>query len=260
MPVDKIIFLQKGKINFNNLQVASFISHRLKKKLILFLIEIPENQKEKAKDQLFSLDIDFEIRNQIEYGEAKDEIKSEKPDLLIMTREKISPFEHIFKLTSSEKFIKGFEYINILLLQEDCKKIEKILINIDRDTSTLYYIKSAFSFAKKLGVDFQMITSFCEIFYENRLKKTHPDEEAKKLVSDIFKEHIDAVKRKIAESIGGENVELIVVKGDPKKEIPYYARKNLYDLLIINEDIEEKDSYIENSEMSVGIFKDEEGA
>ena len=260
MPVNEIIFLQKENVNFNNLKVASFISQKLKKKLILFLVDIPENQKEKVKDQLFSLNIDFEIRNQIEYREAKDEIKAEKPDLFIITREKISPFEHIFKITSSERFIKGFEYIDILLLQEDCDKIEKILINVDRETSTLYYIKSAFTFAKKLGVGFQMITSFYEIFYENRLKKTHPDEEAKQLVADLFKEHVDAVKEKIARSLEGENVELIVIKGDPKKEIPYYARKNQYDLLIINEDIKEKESYIENSEMSVGIFKDEEGA
>lgn len=260
MPVNKIIFLQKDKVNFNNLKVVSFISQKLQKKLVLFLIDIPENQKEKVKDQLFSLNIEFEIRNQIEYGEAKDEIKSEKPDLLIVTREKLSPFEHIFKIASSERFIKGFEYIDIILLQEDCDRIEKILINVDRETSTHYYIKSAFTFAKKLGIDFKMITSFYEIFYENRLRKTHPDEEAKELVLNLFKEHVDEVKRKIAESLEGENVELIIVKGNPKKEIPYYARKNQYDLLIINEDIEEKESYIENSETSVGIFKDKEGA
>ncbi len=260
MPVNKIIFLQKEKINFNNLKVVSFITKKLQKKLILLLIDIPENQKEKVKDQLFSLDIEFEIRNQIEFSEAKDEIKTEKPDLLIVTREKISPFEHIFKITSSERFIKGFENIDIILLQEDCDKLEKILINVDKETSTLYYIKSAYIFAKKLGVDFHMITSFYEVFYENRLRKTHPDEEARQLVAQLFKEHLDIVKEKIAKALEGEKVELIVAKGDPKKEVPYYARKHHYNLLIINEDIEEKESYIENSEMSVGIFKDEEGA
>ncbi|SNZ08174.1 hypothetical protein SAMN06265182_1196 [Persephonella hydrogeniphila] len=258
MPVNKIIFLQQKKLNFNNLDVAIFISEKLQKKLILYLIDIPQEEKEKAVSVLSSKDVDFDIKNQLEFDEATEEIEAEKPDLLIVTQEKISPLEHIFKITTSEKLVKKLENLDIIMLKEDEYRINKVLINIDKESSTPYYIKSAYLFASKLGVDFNMITSFYESFYENRLRKTHPDEEAKQLVAELFKEHIDTVKRKIAEALSGEEAELIIIKGDPKKEIPYYARTHEYDLLVINEDIKDRESYIENSETSISIFKDKE--
>jgi len=259
MPVNKVIFFQKDHINFNNLKVVKTIAEKLDKKLVLLLIDIPEEERLEVLRVLSDSSVEFELKNNLEFGEAKEHIKQEKPDLLVVTQEKVSPLEHIFRLTSSEKLVKSFENIDILMLLEDTDSINKVLINIDKETSTPFYIKSAFLFVKKLGVQFDFITSFYESFYEYRLKKTHPDEEAKQLVLDLFKEHVEVVKRKIIEGLKGEKVELVVIKGDPKKEIPYYARKKGYDLLIINEDIENKESYIENSETSVGIFKDERG-
>ncbi|WP_457642965.1 hypothetical protein [Persephonella sp.] len=256
MPVNKVIFFQKDHINFNNFQVVKDITRKLNKRLVLLLVDIPEEEKKKAEEQLRAENIDFELKNQLEFGEAKEHIKGEKPDLLVLTQEKISPLEHIFKLTSSEKLVKSFENIDILMLLEDTDRIEKVLINVDKETSTPYYISATYLFVKKLGVQFDYITSFYESFYEYRLRKTHPDEEAKQLVMELFKEHLEIVKRKIAEGLKGEKVELVVIKGDPKKEVPYYARRRGYDLLIVNENIENKESYIENSETSVGIFKD----
>jgi len=259
MPVDKVIFFQEKSVNFNNLKVVKKIAQKLDKKLLLLLINVPEEEKQKVLVFLQDTGIDYEIKNQMEFESAKEEIKREKPDLLVLTQEKISPLEHIFRITSSEKFVKEFEDINILMLLEDVDDIKKVLINVDKETSSSFYIKSTYLFVKKLGVEFDFITSFYESFYEYRLKKTHPDEEAKQLVLDLFKEHVEIVKRKLAESLEGEKVELIVIKGDPKKEIPYFARRKKYDLLIINEDIDDRESYIENSETSVGIFKDERG-
>jgi len=258
MPVNKVIFLQQDELNFNNLDIAVFISQKLQKKLVLYLVDIPQEQKEKATHILSSKNVDFEIKNQLEFDEATEEIETEKPDLLILTQEKISPLEHIFRISTSEKLIKKLENLDIVMLKEDEKSIDKILINIDKESSTPYYIKSTYLFADKLGVDFELVTSFYESFYENRLRKTHPDEEAKQLVAELFKEHVDTVKRKIAEALKGDEAELIVIKGDPKKEIPYYARTHGYNLLIINENIKDRESYIENSETSVGIFKDKE--
>ena len=257
MPVNKIIFLQKDHLNLNNLKAVKDIAHKLDKKLIILLIDIPEEEKEKVKEILSESKIHYEIKNQLEYDEAKEEIKSEKPDLLVITQEKVSPLEHIFRTTSSEKLIKGFENIDILMLLEDVSSINKILINVDKETSTSFYIYSSYLFASKLNVEFDFITSFYESFYEYRLRKTHPDEEAKQLVADLFKEHLEVVRRKIADGLKGARAELLIIKGDPKKEIPYYARKKGYDLLIINENISDKESYIENSETSVAIFKDQ---
>ncbi|NPA17519.1 hypothetical protein [Persephonella sp.] len=259
MPVNKVIFFQKNHVNFNNLKVVRTIAEKLNKKLVLLLIDVPDDEKSEVSRFLSDSNIEFELKNQLEFDEAKEHIKQEKPDLLVVTQEKVSPLEHIFRITSSEKLVKSFENIDILMLLEDADSINKVLINVDKETSTPFYIKSAHLFVKKLGVEFDFITSFYESFYEYRLRKTHPDEEAKQLVLDLFKEHVEIVKRKIAEGLEGEKVELVVIKGDPKKEIPYYARRRGYDLLIINEDIDDKESYIENSETSVGIFKDEKG-
>ena len=258
MPVDTIIFYQKGKVNFNNLEIVKKITSKLQKKLILLFVDIPQEEKEKALSIVSSNGIDFELKNQIEEDFIKEEIKKEKPDLLILTREKLSPLEHIFKTPETEKFIHSIKNIDIILLQEDASKLEKVLINVDKETATPFYIKSTHLFVSKLGVDFHFITSFYEAFYELSLMKTHPEEEAKQIVADLFKEHIEIVREKMVKALGKEKAELIIVKGDPKKEIPYYARKKEYDLLIINQNIENKDSYIENSEMSVGIFKDQE--
>ena len=258
MPVDTIIFYLQEKVNFNNLHIVKNIASKLQKKLILLFVDTPQEEKEKAISLISSNGINFEVKNQIEEALIKEEINKEKPDLLILTREKISPLEHIFKTPETEKFIDSIKNIDILLLQDDATKLEKILINIDKETSTPSYIKSTYEFAKKLEVQFDFVTSFYESYYEVSLIKTHPEEEAKQIVKDLFKEHVETVKDKIARALGKEKIELIVIKGDPKKEVPYYARRKEYDLLIINENIEDKDSYIENSEMSVGIFKDQE--
>ncbi len=259
MPVNTVIFLQREKVNFNNLKVVKEIAKKLDKKLVLLFVDVPEEEKEKAKKQVEEENISYELKNQLDFGEAKEEIKAEKPDLLVVTQEKISPLEHIFRITSTEKLVKDFENLDIILLQEDADSINSVLINVDKETATEYFISSAYLFVKKLGVKFDFVTSFYESFYENRLKKTHPDEEAKQILVGMLEEYVETVKTKLAKALKGEKIEFLILKGDPKKEIPYYARKKKYDLLLINENIEDKESYIENSEISVGIFKDKEG-
>jgi len=52
-----------------------------------------------------------------------------------------------------------------------------------------------------------------------------------------------------------ENVEILPLKGEVGKTLPYFAKKHGYDLLIISHAYDTKDELIENSETSVGVFK-----
>ncbi|NPA12833.1 MAG: universal stress protein [Aquificae bacterium] len=254
MPVNQIIFYQKEEINFNNLNLVCQLAEKLQKKLTVFVEAVPEEDIQKTEEKLKNCNAETEIK----VGFELDVVEREKPDLLVITQEKISPLEHVFKITSSERIAKKIDEVNLIMLQEDANQLKKVLINIDRETATTFFIQTAYTFAKKLEVEFDFITCFHETFIEYRLRKTHPEEEAKQLVAELFKEHIEDVEEKIKKALNLPKVKLLVIKGDPKKEIPYFARVKNYDLLIINHNIEERVSYIENSEKSIAIFQDKE--
>ncbi len=256
MAFTKNVFIQIETFNWKNFFLALGVSKKLGNGLFLVLINFSEEEENSILKKIKEKGIDIEFSSFSDFGEARTFLDEFKPDLVILTQQKLNPFEHIFHLTDGEKFIKGLNEFNTLLLWEDAEKVEKILINIDLETSTEKYIKLAFKFASSITKNYDFVYSFYESFYEHRLSKTHATDEAKQLVAQMFEEHVDRIKNLIAKSLKGKEVSLKLIKGDPKKEVPYYSRKNNYDLLLINQSIEDKESYIENTENSVGILLD----
>ncbi len=256
MAFTKNVFVQIEIFNWKNFFLALELSKKLGNGLSLILIKFSEEEKNKILDEIREKGIDINFSSFDDFGEARTFLDEFKPDLVILTQQKLNPFKHIFFLTDAEKFIKGLNDFNTLLLWEDAEKIEKILINVDLETSTEKYVELAFQFASSITENYDFVYSFYESFYEYRLSKTHATEEAKQLVAQMFEEHVDRIKNLIAKTLKGKEVSLKVIKGDPKKEVPYYLRKNNYDLLLINQSIEDKESYVENTENSVGILLD----
>ncbi len=256
MTFKKNVFVQIDKFNWKHFYLAKDIAKALGNGLYIVLVGFSEEKKEKVDKQLKDAGFSYDIKLFETTGEAKAFLEEMKPDLVIISQEKVDPFIHIFKITDAEKFVKKLNEYNLLLLWEDTEKIEKILINMDYETATEEYVKISFEFASKVAKEFEFIYSFFESFYEYRLRKTHPDEEAKQLLTQMFEEHVGKIKDVMKKAIGDNPVKLRVIKGDPKKEVPYFSRTHKYDLLIINAHIEDRESYIENTENSVGIFLD----
>ncbi len=256
MDFTRNVFVQIEKFNWKNFSLAKDIAKRLGNGLYIVLVSFDKDEEEKIKKEVAKVCPNNKINSFSSFGEAKTFLEDFKPSLVMISQEKIDPLLHVFKLTEAEKFIKGLTNFNILLLWEEAEKADKILINVDYETATERYIQIAYDFASKVAKEFTFIYSFYESFYEYRLMKTHADEEAKKLVAEMFKDHVSTVKTLIKNALGKEDMPLLVIKGDPKKEVPYYSRTHEYDILIINQSIDSKESYIENTENSIGIFLD----
>ncbi len=255
MDFSKNVFVQIGNFNWNNFSLAKDISKKLGNGLYIVLVDIDEETISSIKERLKHLNDNFHINVFSSISEAKTFLEELKPTLVMVTQEKVEPLVHVFKLTDAEKFVKGLEDFNILLLWEEAEKIGKILINIDYETSTEKYIKLSYEFSSKIAEEFDFVYSFYESFYEHKLRKTHTEDEAKQLLAKMFEEHIESIEEKIEKALG-KRIPIKVIKGDPKKEVPYYSRIHGYDLLIINRSIEDKESYIENTENSIGILLD----
>ncbi len=255
MDFSRNVFVQIEHFNWNNFALAKEISKKLGNGLYVVLVDFDQQEQDKVIKRLKEIDASIHINTFSSLGEAKTFIDDFKPTLVMVTQEKVNPLIHVFKLTEAEKFVKGLNDFNILLLWEETQQIEKVLINLDYETTTEEYIKLAYEFASKISKEFDFIYSFYESFYENRLRKTHADEEAKKILIEMFEEHVHTLEEKIEKALG-KKMGLKVVKGDPKKEVPYYSRTHNYDLLVINQSIEDKESYIENTENSVAILLD----
>ncbi len=256
MDFTRNVFVQIETFNWKNFSLAKEIAKKLGNGLYIVLVGFDEEEEKKIKEEVEKVCPNNKINSFSSFGEAKTFLEDFKPSLVMVSQEKIDPLVHVFKLTEAEKFIKGLNEFNILLLWEEAETADKVLINVDYETSTEKYIQIAYDFATKVSKEFTFIYSFYESFYEYRLMKTHADEEAKKLVAEMYKEHVSTVKSLIKRALNREDLPLLVIKGDPKKEVPYYSRTHKYDILLINQSIESKESYIENTENSIGIFLD----
>ncbi len=253
----RIVYFQYKKFNSNNFLILKEIAKKLDEELIILICSIDTFPKEDIEKELINHGINYRIEIKSDFDEGINFVKNYSPDLLVLTKERIDPLEHIFHHTYCEKILVEFKNTNILALQEDKKTLKNGLIYVSKDNSTVDFIKSSKYFADRILEDYRFIYSFYEDFYEKRLIKTHTEGEAKQIIAEMFREHVDTVRSLIAKAVGEEKTELLVIKGDPKKEIPYYARKNNYDLLIFNRGVEDIDSFIENSETSIGIFLDQ---
>ncbi|ACO04902.1 MAG TPA: hypothetical protein DEP48_05770 [Persephonella sp.] len=241
----------------NNFSILKDLAKKLDEEVVILVSDLDNIPKDSIERDLINEGINYKIEVKSSLDEGIEFVKSYSPDLLVLTKEKIDPLEHIFHHTYCEKILEEFESTNILALQEDTDTLKNGLIYVSKDHSTVDFIKSSKYFADRVLENYKFIYSFYEDFYEKRLVKTHTEGEAKQIIAEMFREHVDTVRSLIAKAVGEEKTELLVIKGDPKKEIPYYARKNNYDLLIFNRGVEDINSFIENSETSIGIFLDQ---
>jgi len=143
----------------------------------------------------------------------------------------------------------------LLLLKVDNPYLKKALLYVDRDNCSENYIRNAYKFLTSLGIDFKFTTIFDENYFEFLLKKEHPEMEAKEILGGMFEDYIAAVREKIKKALNLEQVEILPLKGEERKSLPYFAKLHNYDLLVISQAIQDRDEVIQNSETSLAIFE-----
>ncbi len=256
LDLNTILLVFPENVVENTIILSSKFARVFSSKLLVLVLEKKEGIDEKQiKDQLNQLNINYQLY--VEKNGIKEKItqyvENYSPDMIIIPHEKIDPMVHIFKHPATEKFVEKFDKTHIIFPLKETKDIQKSLIYVDPDSDTPEYLKSAFEILSRVS-QVEFIYAFHEEYYEYSLMKTHPEEEAKRIIKQLYEEGLEKSKQLIAKAVGKEIV-LKVIKGDPKKEVPFFAFTNNYDLLGINIHHEDKKSFIENSEISIGLFK-----
>lgn len=183
-------------------------------------------------------------------------LNSIKADLVITHRRKIDPFKMIFLKPEYVKLAEEFSSARFLFLREDVSQINKIGIAIDFEEEENYvdYPKASYKFSKALDIEPKFLFSFNQVYYETALTKTHTKEEAKQIIREMLETKVNKVKENLAKALNGKEAILKVLKGEPKREIPFYIHENNFDICIISSKIKNKVSYLENIEVSIGVF------
>ncbi|HIO41666.1 MAG TPA: universal stress protein [Aquifex sp.] len=245
---ENLLILFKEKIFNEVLSVAKDIATKFQLKVKVYTQDIPQEELEKISQKW-----DFDVVSSSEDFETI--LEKERPFLTLLPRPKVSPIVHAFVKPWSEKLVESTDRWNFLLVEQGMEKIKKVLLYVDRDTSSDNYIRSTYEFLKKWGVDFEFVTVFDERYFELLIKKEHPEQEAKELLGRMFEDYISAVREKIKKVLQLEKVEILPLKGEVRKTLPYFAKVHKYDLLVISHAYEDKNELIENSETSVAVFK-----
>ncbi len=257
MDINSVLLIFPKKFVENTLYLAVSIAKSLNTDLKILILEREEETKrDKIESILNSENIEYDIfieKNGLK-SKATKFIENYHPDLLIIPHEKIDPMVHIFKHPEAEKFVEKFEDASIIFAIESSREIKKPIIYIDPNQDSVEYVKRAYNILKKICGNVEFIYSFHEEFYEYSLSKTHPDAEARSIINELYEEGLRKSKELIAKAVGKE-VTLKVIKGDPKKEVPFFAHQNGYDILSVNIENEDKKSFIENSQITIGLFK-----
>jgi len=248
--MDKLLILFKDKIFPEPIEVGRFIVDRLKADWKIYCTECDKGELNRLKELLGDAEVPVEVE-----GDFKEILEREKPFLTLLPKPSIAPLLHAFRKPWSEKLVEEDEEHNFILVREGKPSIKKVLFYIDRDAAGENYIRTVYEFLKKLGVEFKFTTVFDERYYVFLLKKEHPEQEARELLGKMFEDYIQEVREKIEKILELENVEILPLKGEVGKTLPYFAKKHGYDLLIISHAYDTKDELIENSETSVGVFK-----
>jgi len=243
-----LLILFKDRVFPEVLEVGLEIAEKTGWELEVFAKELPAEELKKH----LPPGVDIPI---ITGGNFEEVLEREKPYLALLPRPKVSPFIHIFKKPWSEKLVESTDRWNFLLIQEGSEKIEKALLYVDRDIASENYIRETYDFLTRWGVEFHFVTVFDERYYEVYIKKEHPEQEARELLGQMFEDYVEAVRRKIKEALGLEKVEIIPLKGEVRKTLPYFAKRHRYDLLVFPHAHPDKVELIENSETSVAVFK-----
>ena len=246
----KIVLLFREKIYSEVLEMAKELVERLKAKAEIYLFNLEEE--DKLRKELARLGFKAEVKQ----GEEIEEIlQKEKPYLVLLPKPEISPIVHAFKKPWSEKIAEDYEGYNFLLVQEGIFKVKKALLYVDRDSSSENYIKESYNFLKTWGVDFEFATVFDERYFAFLIKKEHPEGEARELLGKMFEDYINAVRERIKRVLKLQEVEILPLKGEVGKTLPYFAKRHGYDLVVISHAYDTKDELIENSETCVAVFK-----
>ena len=260
MPFQKIAFVQIEEFNDKNFQIVKCITQKLKAELFIFLLKIEAGILTKIEKELRDEKISYQIKTFDEIKSLKSHIQEVNPDIVILTEEKINPLKHIFTHTPAEKLLKHVENYNIILLQENENNIQKALIYVTKD-STEFYIKISYEFINQIIGKVTFVYSFYEDFYELTIRKTHTEEEAEEILEAMFDEKKKEISQKIKNAIDDKPYKLVTILGEPKKDINLFAKSKGYNFVIISSTVEDKKSFIENLQISLGILLDkkEEG-
>ena len=243
-----MLILFKEKVFNEVLSVASGIALKFQLKVKLYAQDVPNEELENISQKW-----NFEVIKSSEDFETI--LEKENPFLALLPRPKVSPIVHAFVKPWSEKLVESTDRWNFLLVEQGMEKIEKVLLYVDRDKTSDNYLRFAYEFLKKWGVNFEFVTVFDERYFELLIKKEHPEQEAKELLGRMFEDYISAVRERIKKVLQLEKVEILPLKGEVRKTLPYFAKVHKYDLLVISHAYEDKNELIENSETSIAVFK-----
>jgi len=246
----KFLIILRKDIFKEPLLVAKQIQEKLDGEFVVYVTEDLKQQAEKLVKET-GLRTTLSISDEA----LEDVIEKEKPFLVILPRKRMSPIMHAFKKYWSESLVESFSSYNFLLVEEGFPEIKRALLYVDRDTAGENYIKNAYLFLKKLNVEFEFVTVFDERYYTLLIKKEHPEQEARQILGNMFEDYINAVREKIKKVLNLEKVEILPIKGEVHKALPYYVKVHKYDLLVISHVYDTKEELIENSETSVAVFE-----
>ncbi len=260
MSFQKLAFVQIEEFDKNNFQIVKCMASKLEADLFIFLLKIESSTLQNIENELKNENINYHIKSFDDIKSLKIHLTKEKPDIVILTEKKINPLKHIFTHTPAEKLLKHIEDFNIILLQENENNIQKALIYVTQK-STEFYIKNSYDFIERIVGKVTFVYSFFEDAYQVSIKKTHTEEEAEEILEAMFDEKKKEISEKIKKAINDKPYKLITILGEPKKDINLFAKEKGYNFVIISTTVEDKNSFIENLQISLGIFLDkkEEG-
>lgn len=248
--MDKILLvLFKDEIFSEVLSVAFDIATKLQLEVKVLATDIPPEELEKK------LPSEGKFKIIREGGSFEEILERETPFLTLLPRPKVAPIVHAFKKPWSEKLVESTDRWNFLLVEQGTERVKKALLYVDRDTASDTYIRTTYEFLRKWGMEFEFTTVFDERYFELLIRKEHPEQEAKELLGRMFEDYIQAVRERIKKALQLEKVEILPLKGEVRKTLPYFAKLHGYDLLVISHAYEDKNELVENSETSVAVFK-----
>jgi len=248
-----LLILFKEKFFPSLLEVAKHISNRLGLEAVVYCLQCEESKLSELKEVLEGLN--FAARLELSDLDPEEVLEQERPYLTLLPKFEINPIAHTFKKPWSEKLAIDVENGNLLLLRSENSRLKNALLYVDRDNCSENYIRNAYNFLTALGVEFKFTTIFDERYYEFLIKKEHPETEAKEILGGMFEDYIAAVREKIKKALNLEQVEILPLKGEERKSLPYFAKFHNYDLLVISQAIQDRDEVIQNSETSLAIFE-----
>ena len=247
----KLLLIFRNKVYPELLTVAKELVSKLEAQLKVYLFESGgiENLERLLKEEGITAEV---LKGE---GDITEILSSENPYLVLMPKPKISPLVHAFKKPWSESIAENNEGYNFLLVQEGFSEIKKVLLYVDRDNASDEYIRETYQFLKTWGVEFEFTTIFDERYFALLIKKEHPEEEAKELLGRMFEDYIQAVRERIKKVLNLNEVEILPLKGEVGKTLPFFAKRHGYDLIVISHAYDAKNELIENSETCVAVFK-----